>query len=193
MNILNQLQLNFINYLIKLFPTIIITNQLIKNELILVVPVVLINKILLILRDHTNCQFKILSDICAIDYIQLHNRFAIVYNLLSLRYNYRIIIKTFISDIIFVPSISNIYNAANWYEREIWDLFGIFFSNHPDLRRILTDYGFKGHPLRKDFPLTGYIEIRYDELKKNIIYEPLSLSQEFRSFDFQNNWNFFFK
>ncbi len=123
------------------------------------------------------------ADITAVDYPTRNNRFEVVYNLLSVRHNSRIRVKTYADEATPVPSITSLYDGANWYEREVYDLFGVFFVGHPDLRRIMTDYGFDGHPLRKDFPLTGYTEIRYDEEKKRIVVEPLELTQAFRNFE----------
>jgi len=115
---------------------------------------------------HTNSQFKVLSDICAVDFLKKSTRFEIIYNLLSIRFNTKIRIKTLLNELTPINTITNVFECANWWEREVWDLFGIFFTQHPDLRRILTDYSFKGHPLRKDFPLSGFLEIRYDDLQK---------------------------
>ena len=123
------------------------------------------------------------ADITAVDYPTRANRFEVVYNLLSVRHNSRIRVKTYADEATPVPSITSLYDGAMWYEREVYDLFGVFFSGHPDLRRLMTDYGFDGHPLRKDFPLTGYTEIRYDEEKKRIVTEPLELTQAFRNFE----------
>lgn len=138
------------------------------------------------LENNSLTQFKVLNDICVIDYPEKLNRFEVNYNLLSVKYNFRFFIKCYTSA--YISSVSGIFNSANWIERECWDMFGIFFTNHPDLRRILTDYGFDGFPLRKDFPLTGYIEIRYDDEKANIVYEPLEMSQEYRLFNFTSPW-----
>lgn len=138
------------------------------------------------LRRNSLTQFKVLNDVCIVDYPEKIDRFELSYNLSSIKYNFRIFIKTYTSA--YVPSVSTLFNSANWIERECWDMFGVFFTNHPDLRRILTDYGFDGFPLRKDFPLTGYIEIRYDDEKANIVYEPLELSQEYRLFNFTSPW-----
>ena len=124
-----------------------------------------------------------IADITAVDYPTKEMRFEVVYNLLSVRHNSRIRVKTYADEATPVPSICSLYDGANWYEREVYDLFGVFFVGHPDLRRIMTDYGFDGHPLRKDFPLTGYTEIRYDEEKKRIVVEPLELTQAFRNFE----------
>lgn len=133
--------------------------------------------------DNTAAEFTQVSDITAVDFPTRDKRFEIVYNLLSVRHNSRIRVKTYADEASPVPSITSLYDGANWYEREVYDLFGVFFVGHPDLRRIMTDYGFDGHPLRKDFPLTGYTEIRYDEEKKRIVVEPLELTQAFRNFE----------
>jgi NADH-quinone oxidoreductase subunit C len=140
------------------------------------------------LRDDPKCLFKVMLDLCGVDYPDRVERFEVVYILLSLSLNQRIRLKVTTDEESPVPSITGVYKAAGWYEREAWDLFGIYFSDHPDLRRLLTDYGFEGHPLRKDFPLTGYVEVRYDEEQKRVVYEPVKLKQEFRSFDFLSPW-----
>ncbi|KAK6472950.1 NADH dehydrogenase [Huso huso] len=147
--------------------------------------------VLLFLRDHTNAQFKNLTDQTAVDVPSRQNRFELVYNLLSLRFNSRIRIKTYTDELTPVDSAVPVHLAANWYEREIWDMYGVFFANHPDLRRILTDYGFEGHPFRKDFPLSGYVEVRYDDEVKRVVAEPVELSQEFRKFDLNSPWEVF--
>lgn len=147
-----------------------------------------IDKIMSILTLHTNCRFTALVDVTAVDYPSETKRFKVFYNLLSVNLNYRIFVRTEVGEFNFIPSVSSIFKSAPWLEREVWDMFGVFFSNHPDLRRILTDYGFEGFPLRKDFPLTGYIEVRYDEEQKSVIYEPVELTQEYRLFDFQSPW-----
>ncbi|KAG1672842.1 hypothetical protein FOA52_004646 [Chlamydomonas sp. UWO 241] len=141
------------------------------------------------LRDHVNLQFKTMIDITAVDFPERNARFEVVYHLLSPRWNNRIRIKVSVDELTPVPSIHLVYSGANWFERETWDMFGIFFSGHPDLRRLLTDYGFTGFPLRKDFPLTGYTEVRYDYSKKRVVSEPLELTQEFRYFDFSSPWD----
>lgn len=149
-----------------------------------------IEKVLLFCKYHINSQFKLLMDICGIDYMQKYkNRFEISYNLLSVKYWARMHIKIHVNEFTPINSVINVFKSANWYEREIWDMFGIFFKNHTDLRRILTDYGFEGFPLRKDFPQTGYVELRYNNDFKHLIYEPVELSQDFRSFDFLSPWN----
>jgi NADH-quinone oxidoreductase subunit C len=140
------------------------------------------------LRDDPKCRFGLLCDICGVDYPNRPLRFEVVYNLLSMSLNQRIRIKVETDEEQSVPSAVGLYSSAGWWEREAWDLFGIYFADNPDLRRILTDYGFEGHPLRKDFPLTGYVELRYDEDKKAVVYEPVRLQQEFRSFDFLSPW-----
>jgi NADH-quinone oxidoreductase subunit C len=144
--------------------------------------------VLTFLRDDTNCQFRQLIDICGVDYPGRERRFEVVYHLLSLRHNQRIRVKLSTDESTPVPSATGVFSAAGWWEREAWDLYGILFSGHPDLRRILTDYGFEGHPLRKDFPLTGHVEVRYDDEQKRVVYEPVKLTQEFRSFDFLSPW-----
>jgi NADH-quinone oxidoreductase subunit C len=145
-------------------------------------------KALKFLRDDTGCQFICLIDICGVDYPGREKRFDLVYHLLSPVHNQRIRVKLETDDTEPVASAVSLYPAADWYEREAYDLFGILFSGHPDLRRILTDYGFEGHPLRKDFPLTGFVEVRYDDELKRVVYEPVKLEQELRSFDFLSPW-----
>jgi len=145
-------------------------------------------RVLKFLRDDANCQFLTLLDVCGVDYPDDDERFEIVYHLLSMTHNTRVRIKLRTDEDTPVDSATGLFNAANWWEREVWDMFGVAFVDHPDLRRILTDYGFEGHPLRKDFPLTGYVEIRYDDEQKRIVYEPVKLTQEFRSFDFLSPW-----
>jgi NADH-quinone oxidoreductase subunit C len=140
------------------------------------------------LRDDPQCRFTVLCDICGVDYPDRPQRFDVVYNLLSMSRNLRIRVKLQTDEEVPVPSVTGLFSAAGWWEREAFDLYGIYFSEHPDLRRILTDYGFDGHPLRKDFPLTGYVELRYDDDQKRVVYEPVRLKQEFRSFDFMSPW-----
>ena len=147
-----------------------------------------IERVLGFLRDDANCQFKMLIDICGVDYPERADRFDVVYNLLSVSLNRRCRIKVAVGEDDAVPSVVGVYPAAAWFEREAYDLYGIFFDGNPDLRRILTDYGFEGHPFRKDFPLTGYVEMRYDEDQKRVVYEPVKLNQEFRKFDFLSPW-----
>ena len=145
-------------------------------------------RVLKFLRDDANCQFKMLVDLCGVDWPERPERFEVVYNLLSLKHNQRIRAKVSTDEDTPVPSVSSVFSAAGWFEREAWDLYGILFSDHPDLRRILTDYGFQGHPLRKDFPLTGFVQVRYDEEQKRVVNEPVRLVQEFRGFDFLSPW-----
>jgi NADH-quinone oxidoreductase subunit C len=147
-----------------------------------------ITKVLTTLRDDTACQFEILIDIAGVDYPARGNRFDVVYHLLSPRLNQRIRVKLETNDADPVASVIPVFPAANWFEREAYDMFGILFSGHPDLRRLLTDYGFQGHPLRKDFPLSGHVEVRYDDEAKRVVYEPVKLNQEFRAFDFESPW-----
>lgn len=147
--------------------------------------------VLQFLKDHHNAQFASLADIAGMDVTSRTNRFEVIYNLLSLRYNSRIRVRTYTDELSPIDSACDIFKAANWYEREIWDMFGVFFANHPDLRRILTDYGFEGHPFRKDFPLSGYVEVRYDDEKKRVVVEPLELAQEFRRFELSAPWEQF--
>jgi len=162
--------------------------EIIRGELIVWVPRAAIVPALTFLRDDANCLFKFLADVTAVDYPARKERFELVYNLLSLKHNRRIRVKTTTDEETPVPSVTGVFSTAGWFEREVWDMFGVFFSDHPDLRRIITDYGFEGHPLRKDFPLTGYVEMRYDEEQKRVIYEPVKLKQEFRNFDFVSPW-----
>lgn len=148
-----------------------------------------ISKLATFLKLHTNTQHKLLLDIYAVDYPKLNKRFELNYMALSLLFNNRVFIKLNIYQDQIVESIMNIFNSANWLEREVWDMFGIFFNNHKDLRRILTDYGFEGFPLRKDFPLTGYLQFRYDDENQTVISEPVELTQEFRSFEYSMPWS----
>ena len=140
------------------------------------------------LKTDMNCRFTTLVDITAVDYPERSKRFDVVYHFLSMHQNLRIRLRVAVREDEMVPSIIDIHPSANWFEREVFDMFGIVFSGHPDLRRLLTDYGFRGHPLRKDFPTTGYTEVRYDEAEKRIVYEPVSLVQEYRQFDFMSPW-----
>jgi NADH-quinone oxidoreductase subunit C len=140
------------------------------------------------LKADPSTRMTSLVDITAVDHPERADRFDVVYHLLSMYTNGRIRVKAHVADTAMVPSLISVYPAANWFEREVYDLFGILFSGHPDLRRILTDYGFRGHPLRKDFPTTGYTEVRYDEVQKRVVYEPVKLVQEYRQFDFMSPW-----
>lgn len=183
---MQSLTKHFGNYLITISP--ILNFKIIRQELIINIYYKDIIKIFFILKLHTNCQFKYISDISVIDYPENKNRFILVYNILSLIYNARLRVKTSLNIIEPINSISSLYSCANWWEREIWDMFGIFFINHPDLRRILTDYGFEGFPLRKDFPLNGFIEVRYNHITKTIVFDIIKQAQKFNSFIFKNPW-----
>ncbi|HZF32245.1 MAG TPA: NADH-quinone oxidoreductase subunit C [Candidatus Angelobacter sp.] len=162
--------------------------EIVLGEAVLWVPAPAIVKVMTLLRDDDKCLFKLLVDICGVDYPDRAARFEVVYNLLSLKHNIRLRVKVAAAEDQPVPSIAGLYSTAGWFEREAWDLYGIYFADHPDLRRLLTDYGFEGHPLRKDFPLTGYVEVRYDIEQKRVVYEPVNLRQEFRTFDFVSPW-----
>ncbi|TQS72412.1 NADH-quinone oxidoreductase subunit C [Rhodobacteraceae bacterium] len=140
------------------------------------------------LKEDPNCMFSSLVDITAVDYPERPKRFEMVWHFLSMYRNQRVRVKSAIREEDLVPSIISIHKSANWFEREVFDMFGILFSGHPDLRRLLTDYGFRGHPLRKDFPTTGYVEVRWDEVEKRVVYEPVKLVQEYRQFDFLSPW-----
>ena len=166
----------------------LLASRVAHGELTLTVAREQIADVLTRLRDDSACQFEILIDICGVDYPARPNRFDVVYHLLSVRKNQRLRIKLETDETTPVPSVIAVFPAANWYEREAYDMYGILFSDHPDLRRLLTDYGFEGYPLRKDFPLTGYKEVRYDDEQKRVVYEPVRLSQEFRQFDFESPW-----
>ncbi|KAK1922425.1 hypothetical protein DB88DRAFT_495026 [Papiliotrema laurentii] len=169
-------------YLLTCLPKYIQQFSVYKDELTLYVPPSAIVETLTFLRDHSQCQYKQVMDITAVDFPTKAKRFEVVYHLLSVAHQSRIRVKTYADEVSPVPSVVGVFSGANWYEREVWDMYGVFFSGHPDLRRILTDYGFEGHPLRKDYPLTGYSEVRYDEVKKRVVYEPLQLTQAFRNF-----------
>jgi NADH-quinone oxidoreductase subunit C len=158
------------------------------GELNVTIPAAGIVQALTFLRDDPECEFKILIDICGSDYPSRVKRFDIVYHLLSVSRNQRVRVKLEVGENDPVPSVIPVFPAANWFEREAFDMYGILFSSHPDLRRLLTDYGFEGYPLRKDFPLTGFVEVRYDDEQKRVVYEPVKLVQEFRDFDFLSPW-----
>ncbi len=176
------------DYIEATLPDAVIDVAIVREELIIETKRDTIVRLLAFLRDDVNCQFKQLMDVCGVDYPGREERFDVVYNLLSLSHNRRIRVKVKTSEANPVPTVTGLFNSANWWERETWDLFGIYFLDHPDPRRILSDYGFEGHALRKDFPLTGYVEVRYDDEQKRVVYEPVELQQEFRSFDFQSPW-----
>ncbi|HEY6336251.1 MAG TPA: NADH-quinone oxidoreductase subunit C [Alphaproteobacteria bacterium] len=176
------------DYVSAALPGDIAKVELRHGELILTAKRDAIVKVLTFLRDDAKCEFQLLVDLCGADYPDRPARFDVVYNLLSLTQNHRVRVKVETDEETPVPSVVSIFSVANWFERETWDLYGIFFENHPDLRRLLTDYGFDGHPMRKDFPLTGYVEVRYDDEQKRVVYEPVKLTQEFRTFDFMSPW-----
>lgn len=159
-----------------------------KDELCVTIQKKGIVPFLIVLRDDKEFQFKQLVDVCGADYPDRPERFEVVYNLLSLKFNMRIRVKVCTDENTPVDSVTSVFSSAGWFERETWDLYGIYFNNNPDLRRILTDYGFDGHPLRKDFPLTGFVELRYDEELRRVVYEPVKLQQDFRAFDFLSPW-----
>ena len=179
---------NFSKSILKMVPQWIQYYVSSRNEMIFYVYPEYVIPFLFFVRDHMNGQFQICVDVTAIDYPSRKARFEIVYNLLSIQYNARIRVKTCVDELTSVESSTPVYSSSAWFEREVWDLFGIYFANHPDLRRILTDYGFEGHPLRKDFPLSGYKEVRYDDSEKRVVTESIELSQEFRFFDFESPW-----
>ena len=158
------------------------------DELVLITDASHVVSLLTFLRDDENCLFSQLMDVTAVDFPNRVERFEVVYNLLSLKKNKRIRVKLNVAEDVSVPSANDVYPSAGWFEREVWDMYGIFFDKHPDLRRILTDYGFDGHPQRKDFPLTGFVELRYDEDQKRVVYEKVKLNQAYRSFDFTSPW-----
>jgi NADH-quinone oxidoreductase subunit C len=158
------------------------------GELAITVTAASVARVLTYLRDEPALMFKELVDLCGVDYPERERRFDVVYHLLSMHHNARIRVKVETDENTPVPSVVEVFPTANWFEREAWDMYGILFSDHPDLRRLLTDYGFEGHPLRKDFPLTGYVEMRYDEEQKRVVYEPVKLRQDFRSWDFLSPW-----
>lgn len=169
-------------------PNEVIGFDVTSHELCVRVQADQISRVLKFLRDDSQCQFKQLIDLCGVDYPQREARFEVVYHLLSLKHNQRVRVKVAVEEDATVPSVVGVFKAAGWFERECWDMFGIMFSGHPDLRRLLTDYGFQGFPLRKDFPMTGYVEVRYSDEHKRVVYEPVTLTQDFRSFDFMSPW-----
>jgi NADH-quinone oxidoreductase subunit C len=181
---LTQLQ----SEIIRALGSDVVTSSVVLGELCITVPRTRIADALRVLRDDPALAMSQLMDICGADYPERPERFDVVYHLLSLRHNARVRVKIMTDEHTPVPSVVDVFSGAGWFEREVWDMFGIAFSGNPDMRRILTDYGFEGHPLRKDFPLTGYVEVRYDETQKRVIYEPVKLPQDFRSFDFLSPW-----
>ncbi len=179
---------DFATQLSAALPGAIRTHALSNGELTIDVEIGEIVRTMSFLRDDPNCEFKILVDICGVDWPKREKRFDVVYHLLSLTKNIRLRARIIAAEDEAVPSVVAVYPAANWFEREAFDMYGIPFADHPDLRRMLTDYGFSGHPLRKDFPLTGYVEVRYDDELKRVVYQPVQLVQEFRDFDFLSPW-----
>lgn len=169
-------------------PEALVSSTITHGELTLVANLANLEALVECLRDDASCRFTSLVDITAVDYPERAQRFDMVYHFLSMYRNQRIRVKVAVRDDQMVPSIHELHPSANWFEREVFDMFGILFSGHPDLRRILTDYGFRGYPLRKDFPTTGYTEVRYDEALKRVVYEPVNLVQEYRQFDFMSPW-----
>lgn len=178
---------NFAEYLTSILPILSYD----YNNQTLVISVLPENLIFVLksLKLHSCCQFSCLSAVSGVDYPQRERRFEVVYDLLSVKYNSRIRVKTFVDEITPLTSAVSVFPAATWWEREVWDLFGVFFEQNDEIKRILTDYGFEGHPLRKDFPLSGYVESRYDDKIKRVVCEPLEHAQEFRSFDFTSGWS----
>ncbi len=175
-------------YIAAALPDAIDSVSLPHGELTLVARGDAILAVMQVLRDDPRCRFSQLIDICGVDYPDRPQRFDVVYHLLSPALNQRVRVKVGTDEATPVPSVVSLFPAAGWFERETWDMYGVFFTDHPDLRRILTDYGFEGHPLRKDFPLTGYVEVRYDDEQNRVVYEPVKLVQEFRTFDFLSPW-----
>jgi NADH-quinone oxidoreductase subunit C len=169
-------------------PDAVLASDVAHGELTLTVALQYLEGLVEFLRDDASCRFTSLVDITAIDHPDRAARFDVIYHFLSMYQNQRIRLRVAVRAEDMVPSIHVLHPSANWFEREVFDMFGILFSGHPDLRRILTDYGFRGHPLRKDFPTTGYTEVRYDEALKRVVYEPVSLVQEYRQFDFMSPW-----
>ncbi len=185
---MNQALIDLGDYVVTAVPDLASAPMVANDELTIHSNPESILRLLAFLRDDTECQFKQLVDLCAVDWPGRAPRFDVVYHLLSHRQNQRVRVKIQTDEDSPVPSACEVFSSVGWYEREAWDLYGVFFADHPDLRRLLSDYGFEGHPLRKDFPLTGYVEVRYDEEQKRVVYEPVQLAQELRSFDFLSPW-----
>ena len=159
-----------------------------RHELVIRVPLDNLRDVLTKFRDDSTVALNQLTDVTAVDYPERPKRYDVVYQMLSVNFNQRVRVITSVNESDLIPSVVDLFASANWAEREVWDMFGLFFAGHPDLRRLLTDYGFEGHPLRKDFPLTGYVEVRYDDTERRVLYEPVQLTQEFRDFDFLSPW-----
>lgn len=189
----NDMLKEFGNYCAQIMPKYIQMVRLSKfvGELELLIVPEGVLPVISFLKNHHNCQFTSLTDITGIDVPSRQYRFEVIYSLLSLRFNCRVRVRTYTDELTPIDSINELHFGATWYERETWDMFGVFFANHPDLRRILTDYGFQGHPLRKDFPCTGHYEVRWDEEKKRIVQEDMELAQEYRKFDLRAPWEQF--
>ncbi len=166
----------------------IIDHDFLAGELVFNARVDDVADVLQFLRDDRECEFRVLLDVCGVDYPERPERFEVIYTLLSMTQNNRARVRICAEEDQIVPSATSVFSSAGWYEREVWDMYGVLFSGNSDLRRILTDYGFDGHPQRKDFPLTGYVELRYDEEQKRVVYEPVQLQQDFRRFDFTSPW-----
>ena len=179
---------DFVAYLKQSIPGSILHAEMVNGEFVIRTDHAHLETLLWFLRDDQYCQFVQLTDICGVDYPGREKRFDVVYHLLSFKHNARMRVKLATDERTPVPTACGVYSAAGWYEREVWDMYGVLFAGHPDLRRILTDYGFDGHPQRRDFPLTGYVELRYDEEQKRVVYEPVKLNQAYRSFDFLSPW-----
>ena len=169
-------------------PDAVVSHEIDRGELTIHVATDSVPAAIKFLRDDAACRFTTLIDVCGVDWPGREKRFDVVYHLLSMHENLRVRVKTQVREDELCPSITSVHPSADWYEREVFDMYGVMFSGHPDLRRILSDYGFTGHPLRKDFPTTGYLEMRYDEALKRCVYEPVKLAQEYRQFDFMSPW-----
>ena len=179
---------NYVKSLNLMVPKYIEKSVICKEEVTIYTSTEHLLPLIEFLKNHSSSQYQMLTDITAVDYPERENRFEVVYMLMSLKYNSRIIVKLSVDEITPVPSLEPLFPNAGWYERETWDMFGVFFQGNKDLRRILTDYGFEGYPLRKDFPLSGYVEARYDDSLQRVVIEPLEMTQEFRLFDFKSPW-----
>ena len=175
-------------YITEALPKAVSGFEIRNDELIVHTTALSVTRALTFLRDDAACLFTQLMDVTAVDFPERAERFEVVYNLLSLKHNRRIRVKLSVNEATPVLSAVDVFPSAGWFEREVWDMYGVAFSGNPDLRRILTDYGFDGHPQRKDFPLTGFVEVRYDDEQKRVVYEPVKLNQAFRNFDFESPW-----
>lgn len=178
----------FLEYLKATYPQHVLDASVVGGEMLVTTDGEHVVELLTHLRDNPNCLFAQLVDVCGVDYPARAARFDVVYQLLSFKHNARIRVKLATDEETPVPTVQHVFSSAKWFEREAWDMYGIVFADHGDLRRILTDYGFEGHAQRKDFPLTGYVELRYDEEQKRVVYEPVKLNQAYRSFDFESPW-----